>query len=101
MFRFMLVSGLVKLLTHDASWAQLTALDFHYETQPLPTPLAWYAHQLPDWFQQLSVLSMFGIELLLEFEYTWTNMGEKRPETSQIVIINHTISHQDLEADKI
>ncbi len=65
LFRFMLVSGLVKLLTHDASWAQLTALDFHYETQPLPTPLAWYAHQLPEWFQQLSVLSMFGIELVL------------------------------------
>jgi len=65
LFRFMLMSGLVKLLTHDASWAQLTALDFHYETQPLPTPLAWYAHQLPEWFQQLSVLSMFGIELVL------------------------------------
>jgi predicted DCC family thiol-disulfide oxidoreductase YuxK len=65
LFRFMLMSGLVKLLTHDPSWAQLKALDFHYETQPLPTPLAWYAHQLPEWFQQLSVLSMFGIELLL------------------------------------
>ncbi len=65
LFRFMLMSGLVKLLTHDTSWAQLTALDFHYETQPLPTPLAWYAHQLPEWFQQLSVLSMFGIELVL------------------------------------
>jgi len=65
LFRFMLLSGLVKLLTHDPSWAQLTALNFHYETQPLPTPLAWYAHQLPEWFQQLSVLSMFGIELVL------------------------------------
>ncbi|MEN8176634.1 MAG: lipase maturation factor family protein, partial [Pseudomonadota bacterium] len=65
LFRFMLLSGLVKLLTHDSSWAHLTALDFHYQTQPLPTPLAWYAHQLPEWFQQLSVLSMFGIELVL------------------------------------
>jgi predicted DCC family thiol-disulfide oxidoreductase YuxK len=65
LFRFMLLSGLVKLLTHDPSWAQLTALNYHYETQPLPTPLAWYAHQWPDWFQHLSVLSMFGIELVL------------------------------------
>jgi predicted DCC family thiol-disulfide oxidoreductase YuxK len=65
LFRFMLFSGAVKLLTHDPSWAHLTALDFHYETQPLPTPLGWYAHQLPEWFQQLSVLTMFGIELLL------------------------------------
>jgi len=65
LFRFMLLSGLVKLLTHDPGWASLTALDFHYETQPLPTPLAWYAHQLPEWFQQVSVLSTFGIELVL------------------------------------
>ena len=65
LFRFMLLSGLVKLLSHDPSWAHLTALEYHYETQPLPTPLAWYAHQFPEWFQQLSVLSMLGIELLL------------------------------------
>jgi predicted DCC family thiol-disulfide oxidoreductase YuxK len=65
LFRFMLLSGLVKLLTHDASWAHLTALNYHYETQPLPTPLAWYAHQLPEWFNHLSVLAVFGIELVL------------------------------------
>jgi predicted DCC family thiol-disulfide oxidoreductase YuxK len=63
LFRFMLGSGLVKLLTHDASWAHLTALEYHYQTQPLPTPLAWYAFQLPVWFQELSALAMFGIEL--------------------------------------
>jgi len=65
LFRFMLLSGVVKLLTHDPTWAQLTALDYHYETQPLPTPLAWYAHQLPEWFQQFSVLATLGIELVL------------------------------------
>jgi hypothetical protein len=65
LFRFMLLSGVVKLLTHDPTWAHLTALNYHYETQPLPTPLAWYAHQLPDWFQQFSVLATLGIELVL------------------------------------
>jgi len=65
LFRFMLLSGMVKLLTHDPSWAHLTALNYHYETQPLPTPLAWYVHQFPDWFQQFSVAATFGIELLL------------------------------------
>jgi hypothetical protein len=65
LFRFMLLSGVVKLLTHDPTWVHLTALNYHYETQPLPTPLAWYAHQLPDWFQQFSVLAMLGIELVL------------------------------------
>jgi predicted DCC family thiol-disulfide oxidoreductase YuxK len=65
LFRFMLVSGLVKLISRDPSWANFSALEFHYETQPLPTPLAWYAHQLPEWFQQLSVFTMLGIELIL------------------------------------
>jgi predicted DCC family thiol-disulfide oxidoreductase YuxK len=65
LFRFMLFSGLVKLFTHDPSWAHLTALNFHYETQPLPTPLAWYAHLLPDGVQQLSVVAVFVIELAL------------------------------------
>src|SRR5208337_2740119 len=42
-------------------------LCLHYETQPLPTPLAWYAHQLPHGFQMFSVAVMFVIELVLPF----------------------------------
>src|SRR5262249_27695246 len=56
-------SGLVKLLSGDEAWRGLTALRFHYETQPLPTPLGWWAHQMPGWFQTLSAASMFAIEL--------------------------------------
>src|SRR5580765_5275877 len=37
LFRLMFMSGAVKLLSKDASWWDLTALTFHYETQPLPT----------------------------------------------------------------
>ncbi len=54
LFRLMFFSGVVKLASHDVAWRNLTALHFHYETQPLPTPLAWYAFQLPMWFQQIS-----------------------------------------------
>ena len=39
-FRFMLLSGLVKLFSGDPTWDNLTALAYHFETQPLPTPLA-------------------------------------------------------------
>ena len=63
LFRLMFMSGAVKLLSADPSWWKLTALTFHYETQPLPTWIGWYAHQLPLWFQKLSVAIMFGIEL--------------------------------------
>lgn len=67
LFKLMFSSGLVKLLSGDPTWRSLTALNFHYETQPLPTPLAWYAHQLPGWFQAASVALMFVIELGVPF----------------------------------
>jgi hypothetical protein len=63
LFRLMFSSGLVKLLSGDVLWHNLTALTVHYETQPLPTWIGWYAHQLPVWFQKFSCAVMFGIEL--------------------------------------
>jgi hypothetical protein len=64
LFRLMLLSGLVKLASGDPTWRHLTALTFHYETQPLPTPVAWYAHHLPAGWQRLSCAVLLGIELL-------------------------------------
>jgi predicted DCC family thiol-disulfide oxidoreductase YuxK len=67
LFRLMFASGCVKLMSHDAAWRNLTALTVHYETQPLATWLAWYAHQLPVWAHKLSCAAMFGIELIIPF----------------------------------
>lgn len=66
-FRLMFFSGAVKVASGDPTWRNLSALSFHYETQPLPTPLAWYAHQLPLWFHTVSSAMMFLIELLVPF----------------------------------
>jgi lipase maturation factor 1 len=63
LFRLMFSSGVVKLRSGDRTWRSLTALFYHYETQPLPTPLAWLAHQLPTWFHRTSCAMMFAIEL--------------------------------------
>ncbi|HUA39807.1 MAG TPA: lipase maturation factor family protein [Candidatus Sulfopaludibacter sp.] len=63
LFKLMFSSGCVKLASHDPNWRHLTALAFHYQTQPLPTWIGWYAGQLPLWFQKLSCAGMFGIEL--------------------------------------
>ncbi|MGH9662916.1 MAG: lipase maturation factor family protein [Bryobacteraceae bacterium] len=63
LFRLMFLSGSVKLLSHDPTWRSLTALDYHYWTQPLPTPIAWYMAQLPSWFQSISVVFVFVVEL--------------------------------------
>ncbi len=63
--KLMFLSGAVKLLSLDPTWWRLTALDVHYFTQPLPVAASWYAHHLPDWFHRLSVLVMFGVELVV------------------------------------
>lgn len=50
-FRLMYLAGIVKLTSRCPTWWGLTAMIWHYESQCLPTPAAWYAHQLPHWFQ--------------------------------------------------
>src|SRR5882762_1191664 len=67
LFRLMFESGCVKLLSHDPTWSDLTALTFHYETQPLPTWIAWHVHHLPVWMHKASCLLMFGVELVVPF----------------------------------
>lgn len=63
LFKLMFSSGCVKLASGDPAWRNLTALAFHYQTQPLPTWIAWYASQLPLWFQKFSCAAVFAIEL--------------------------------------
>jgi len=63
LFKLMLSSGLVKLASGDPSWRALTALTYHYQTQPLPTWPAWYANQLPLGWQKLFCAALFAIEL--------------------------------------
>src|SRR5262245_18164384 len=65
LMRLIFASGVVKLSSGDATWRNLTALIYHYETQPLPTWIGWYAHQLPMAWQRASTLVMFGIELVI------------------------------------
>ncbi|MGH9398090.1 MAG: lipase maturation factor family protein [Terriglobia bacterium] len=67
LFRLVFLSGCVKLTSHDPTWRNLTALDYHYWTQPLPTPLAWYAFQLPPWFQRFSTVGVFFFEIAVPF----------------------------------
>ncbi|XP_065676372.1 lipase maturation factor 2 isoform X5 [Hydra vulgaris] len=67
LFRLMFASGIVKLTSMCPAWWSLTALNWHYESQCIPTALAWYAHQLPEFFQKLSVVVTFVIEIPVPF----------------------------------
>jgi hypothetical protein len=63
LFKLMFLSGATKLLSGDPTWRHATALDYHFETQPLPPWTAWYAHHLPAEVHQLMVLFTLAVEL--------------------------------------
>ena len=66
LFRTELGAGLIKL-RHDQCWRDLTCLNYHYETQPLPNPTSWYFPRLPGWFHKASVAGSHVVQLVLPF----------------------------------
>ncbi|WP_254830642.1 lipase maturation factor family protein [Haloglomus salinum] len=68
LFRNMFGAGLIKLRGDDC-WRELTCMDYHYETQPIPNPLSWYAHHLPDRFHRVETLGNHVVELAVPFLY--------------------------------
>jgi hypothetical protein len=67
-FRVMFGAGLIKL-RGDSCWRDLTCLNYHYETQPMPNPLSWYFHFAPEWTHQAGVLFNHFAELIVPFCY--------------------------------
>jgi hypothetical protein len=69
--KLMIESGIVKFTSFGTNneniWRDLSTLDYHYWTQPLPHGLSAWIHSLPNWFDQISLYLMYGIELILPF----------------------------------
>lgn len=66
LLRVMLGAGLIKL-RGDPCWRDLTCLDRHFETQPMPNPLSWYFHWAPAWTRRAGVLVNHAAELAAPF----------------------------------
>ncbi len=67
LFRLMFESGLVKLTSGDPNWRNLHALRFHFMTQPLPNPIAYYVYHAPNWLLDSLTAVTLTIELLAPF----------------------------------
>jgi predicted DCC family thiol-disulfide oxidoreductase YuxK len=67
LFRLMFLSGAAKLLSGDPTWHNLSALSYYFETEPLPTPLAWYAHHLPQVLLTACTAATLIIEIVVPF----------------------------------
>ena len=65
-FRVEFGAGLIKV-RGDRCWRDLTCLDYHHETQPMPNPLSWYFHRLPKRFHRLEVLGNHVAQLVVPF----------------------------------
>ena len=62
-FRIMIGAALIKL-RGDPCWRDLTALYYHFETQPIPGPLSRWFSFLPHWALKVGVLFNFLAELI-------------------------------------
>jgi len=64
-FRIYFESGLVKILSGEPQWRDLTAMDKYYENGPLPTWLGWYVQQWPHSFHAFSAATTLIVELFV------------------------------------
>lgn len=64
-FRIYFESGVVKLLSGDVHWRNLTAMDEYYQNGPLPTWIGWYVQHLPHTFHAATVVVTLVVELII------------------------------------
>ena len=65
-FRVEFGAGLIKL-RGDPCWRDLTCMEFHHETQPMPNPFSWLFHHLPQPIHRLEAIGNFVAQLVLPF----------------------------------
>ncbi|MBI4141890.1 lipase maturation factor family protein, partial [Candidatus Woesearchaeota archaeon] len=62
-FRINIGSGLIKY-RGDSCWKDLTCLDYHFETQPVPNPLSRWFHFQPAWMHRFGVVMTHAVQLI-------------------------------------
>lgn len=66
LFRVEFGAGLIKM-RGDRCWRDLTCLDYHHETQPMPNPASRWFHHLPASLHRTEVLSNHFAQLVAPF----------------------------------
>ncbi len=104
LFKLMISSGVVKLISPEPNqWQDLTALNYHFWTQPIPHGMALHVDHLGEQMRELGVLFNHVVELVipwlilfpihryvllpwlaLSIGFLWTDMGELNLATALI-----------------
>jgi hypothetical protein len=87
-FRIMLGAGLIKL-RGDVAWRDLTALYYHFETQPLPNGLSRWFHFLPHGVLKGGVVMNHLAEVVAPFFVFWPRRG--RLIAGGVIVLFHVI----------
>jgi len=100
LFKLMLMSGVVKLtsgddswgwLNHSFHWSALTALDYHYWSQPLPTVFSWWADKTPEWFKHFSVAFCLAVEIIAPF-FIWAPRRPRLVAAGLVIFLQMVIA---------
>jgi hypothetical protein len=67
LFKLYFESGLAKWQSPIDDWGDGSAMSYYYETAPLPTWLAFYAHHLPVWWHHFESRATLFLELVVPF----------------------------------
>jgi hypothetical protein len=67
LFKLYFESGIAKWGSPLRDWQDGSAMTYYYETAPLPTWLAWYAHHLPGWWHHFESRATLVLELVIPF----------------------------------
>ena len=80
-FRIYFESGLVKILSGEEQWRNLTAMDKYYENGPLPSWLGWYVQQWPHSFHAFSA----GLTLVVELFVVWLLFAPRKNSLCRLI----------------
>lgn len=83
LFKLYFESGIAKWQSHLGDWHDGSAMRFYYETAPIPTRLAWYAHQLPAWWHAFESRATLVLELAVPFAC----FAGRRPRLAAAVLL--------------
>lgn len=80
-FRIYFESGLVKILSGEEQWRNLTAMDKYYENGPLPSWIGWYVQQWPHSFHAFSA----GLTLVVELGAVWLLFAPRKTSLCRLI----------------
>ena len=83
LFKLMFLSGAVKLLSGDPTWRDLSALSYHFWTQPLPTPTSALAAALPGPVLRAAT----ALTLAVELGAPWAVLGPRRVRLASAALL--------------